>query len=201
MSIRKVLLAAFCGLACALGSINANAHELIFETFMDGPSEAPPNSSPGTGYSKVTIDLDMVTMRVEAQFQDLLGTTSAAHIHAPTLFPNTSTANVATQTPSFSLFPLGVTFGSFDQTFDMTLASSYRAGFITANGGTVGGAFNALIDALENERAYFNIHTSTFQGGEIRGFYKVIPEPSTVMLIGCGGLALALYGWRRRVAA
>ena len=34
------------------------------------------------------------------------------------------------------LLPLGVTAGSMNQTYDMTLASSYNPSYVTANGGT-----------------------------------------------------------------
>jgi hypothetical protein len=173
----------------------AFAHIVQYTASMDGPSEFPPNASPGTGTALVTVDFDLITMRVQANFTGLLGTTTAAHIHAPTLNPNTGTAGVATQTPSFSGFPLGVTSGSMDTTFDMTLASSYNPAFITAQGGTVSQAFNALIAAMDTDRAYFNIHSSQFGGGEIRGFLHVVPEPSTLGL--CAGLAvIGLRRWR-----
>ena len=79
---------------------------------LSGPNEAPPNASPGTGTSLVTYDDVAHTLRVEASFSGLIGTTTAAHIHAPTAVPFTGTIGVATQTPSFSGFPLGVTSGT-----------------------------------------------------------------------------------------
>jgi hypothetical protein len=99
--------------------------------------------------------------------------------------------------PSFVGFPLGVTFGSFDATYDMTAEASYRAGFITAAGGSVALARAALFDAIADGRAYFNIHSTSFTGGEIRGFLSEVPEPSTyaMLLLGLGLLAL---GTRRR---
>lgn len=181
---RSLALAAAAVLAAGM----AQAHEQVYFSLMDGPSEAPPNPSPGTGFAQVTIDFDLITMRVEATFQDLVGITSAAHIHAPTLVPGVGTAGVATMLPSFTGFPLGVSAGSMDTTFDMTLASSYNPAFITASGGTVGQAFNRLVLALDEGRAYFNIHTSAFAGGEIRGFPQLIPAPGAAALIGLGGL-------------
>jgi MYXO-CTERM domain-containing protein len=68
----------------------------------------------------------------------------------------------------------------------MTLASSYNPAFITANGGTVGSAFQAFFDSMSDnnagKRAYLNIHSSFRSGGEIRGFYSVVPEPTSAML-------------------
>ena len=76
----------------------------------------------------------------------------------------------------------------------MTLASSYNAAFITANGGTVNTAFSALLAGVDSGRAYLNIHSTFAPGGEIRGFLSMVPEPSTyaLMLLGLvavGGLA------------
>src|SRR5262245_5404657 len=83
-----------------------------------------PDAAPQTGTGAVQVDLDDVahTMRVQANWSGLSGTTTIAHIHAPTALPLTGTANVATQLPSFSAFPVGVTAGTFDQTLDLTLA-------------------------------------------------------------------------------
>ncbi len=172
----------------------ASAHELVFTTQMSGPAESPPNASAGTGTSTVTFDLDLSTMRVQAVFSGLTGNVSAAHIHAPTAAAGLGTAGVATPTPTFPSFPLGNTFGTYDQTFDLTLASSYNAGFITASGGTVAQAMNRLIFAFSDGKAYLNIHSSLFPGGEIRGFY--VPAPGAVVAFAAAGLVAS----RRRRA-
>lgn len=155
---------------------------------LDGPSESPPNNSPGTGAAHVTWDAAALTMRVQATFTGLLGTTTAAHIHGLTAAPFDGTASVATTTPTFPGFPLGVTSGSMDMTFDLTQASTFNASFITANGGTVEGARDAFFLGLNTGRTYFNIHTTQFPGGEIRGF--LVPGAPTAAL-GVGLLALA----------
>ena len=56
---------------------------------------------------------------------------------------------------------------------------------------------NAFIGGLRNGRTYFNIHTSTFGGGEIRGFLAPVPEPATYGLTALGLLGIA-GGLRRR---
>lgn len=85
--------------------------------------------------------------------------------------------------------------GSYDQTFDTTLASSFRPGFITAAGG-ISEAEEALFDAIRDGRAYLNIHSTTFPGGEIPDFLAPVPEPATV---GVAAAALTLLGFARRM--
>lgn len=137
---------------------------------LSGPQESPPNASPGTGSGLVLVDTISQTMQVKVSFSGLAGTTTAAHIHSATTAPYSGTAIVATMTPAFTGFPLGVTSGTMDHTFDMTLDSSYSSSFITANGGSAATAFCALSSGIDEGKAYFNIHTTNYPGGEIRGF-------------------------------
>jgi hypothetical protein len=148
---------------------------------LSGAIEVPVNNSAGTGKTIVTIAGNF--MRVQATFSGLTGNTTASHIHAPTAVPlsPTSTAGVATTTPTFTDFPLGVKAGTYDRTFDMTLASSYNPAYITANGGTPTSAFTALKAAIAAGRSYLNIHTSFAGGGEIRGF--LVPCPTITVTI------------------
>ena len=184
---------ALAGIAAALIAPAAHGFILTYPTTLNGANESPANSSTGVGSALITFDTDAHTMRVQAAFSGLTGNVTACHIHAATANPFAGTAGVASQTPSFTGFPTGVRAGSYDRTFDMTLASSYNAAYITANGGTPASAESALIAAAGAGKAYLNIHSSTFGGGEIRGF---VPTPGTAMLVGIGGLAAA----RRRRA-
>ena len=162
------LMNAMLCLLLSIGVLSSNAQ--VYTTSLSGAAEAPPNLSPGTGTVVVTINVPMATMRVQANFSGLQGNSTNAHIHAPTAVAGTGVAGVATTTPTFTGFPSGVTSGNYDNTFNMTLASSYNAAFITANGGTPASAFIALKAAIDAGKAYFNLHSSSFAGGEIRGF-------------------------------
>jgi hypothetical protein len=134
------------------------------------------------------LDAILYTMRVQVQFQDLVGTTTAAHIHAPTAVPMTGTAGVATELPSFTGFPLGVTGGSMDMTYDMLQAGNWNPTYMNANGGQPLLAFFAFLGHMQEGRTYLNIHTSQVPGGEIRGF--LVPEPGTMVALGLGAVAL-----------
>jgi hypothetical protein len=178
---------------------HANASLFDYEAVLSGPNESPPNASPATGLAFVNYDNVAHTLQVEVTFSGLTGTTTASHIHAATASPGTGTAGVATTTPYFAGFPIGVTSGSYSNTLDLTLSSSYNPSYITANGGTTASAEAALVAAMAADEAYLNIHTSTFPGGEIRGFLVLVPEPSTAALLGVGALAWVWNKKRRKV--
>jgi CHRD domain/PEP-CTERM motif len=186
MKIRSLLLLA----ALAAGSTFAGI--ISYDADLSGANEVPPNVSPGTGFAVVTIDDIALTMRVQISFSGLLGTTTASHIHC--CQPLGTNAGVATTTPTFAGFPLGVTSGTYDNTLDMTLASSYNPSFVTNNGGTVDSARAILFAGIAGGQSYLNVHTNIFGGGEIRGQLIATPEPGTI------GLALAGLGalWVRR---
>ena len=189
-------------LAVALIGITrgSSAAPVIYTADLSGPAESPPNASPGTGFAEVDIDPTAHTLRVQVTFSGLLGTTTASHIHAATPTPGMGTAIVATQTPSFSGFPLGVTSGTFDSGFLDTLSdSTYNPAFEVAHGGTASGAESALFMAIAAGESYLNIHTTVVPGGEIRGFLqpKVVPEPTSLVLLGGGVLGLIALGRRK----
>jgi hypothetical protein len=191
------------GFACLVAlSAPAVATPIVYSAFLSGPNESPANASPGTGTAQVTIDAAAHTMMVLASFQNLTSANTAAHIHVingPGDADISDTVGpVSTTTPTFTGFPSGVTAGTFANTFDMTLASSYRAGFVTDSGG-IAAAELALFSAIATGRAYFNIHTTINPGGEIRGFLQPVPEPATLLLMSAGLGALLLMRRRRQI--
>src|SRR5689334_12378937 len=96
----------------------ASAIPITYTTHLTGPAESPPNASPGVGDATVTLDVFAHTLFVNIAFFGLSSPTIASHIHSATATPGTGTAIVATQTPTFVGFPIGVTSGVYINTFD-----------------------------------------------------------------------------------
>jgi hypothetical protein len=170
-------------LTVAVGAVSvAHGAPVAYTATLNGASEDTPNASPGVGTALVEIDAVAHTMHLHIEFSGLEGNTTASHIHAPTAVAGTGLAGVATTTPTFAGFPLGVMAGIYDITLDMTLASSYNPAFVTAHGGTTAQAEADLFQAIADGKAYVNIHSSVYGAGEIRGFLQPSPlptEPST----------------------
>ena len=176
------------------------AAPITFTATLSGANENPATGSPGTGFATVLLDDIANTMQVNVTFSDLLAPNIAAHIHCCAAPP--TNAGVATTTPTFTNFPSGVTSGSYSQIFDMTVASSYNPAFVTAQGGTIFGARNALFNGMLAGQTYLNIHSTLFAGGEIRGFLvQQVPESSSLPLLDIGIMGILFIAWRARRAA
>jgi CHRD domain/PEP-CTERM motif len=160
--------------ALCMCATTALAHHSRYTADLTGTTEFPSNSSPAIGHAIVTIDFDILTMRVATTFSGLEGTVTAAHIHGPTAESGEGIADVMTQVPTFLGFPNGVIAGSYEHLFELADPASYNPAFITSSGG-LSQAMNALFDALHDGTAYLNIHTSAYGGGEIRGFLLQVP--------------------------
>jgi hypothetical protein len=137
----------------------------------------------GISYDDVTNILSMNFAWGSANgFTDLTGNATAGHIHGPT----------ANSAPAGFLDNAGVNI--FLSTLAQWNASASAGGLF---GGSV--TLNATQETeLLAERYYINVHTSTNQGGEIRGHLVfAIPEPMTLALVGLTLLGLGVSHRRR----
>lgn len=183
-------------LALAFGCVAAQADPVTYTATLSGAAEATPNASPGTGSVTLVFDITTHYLSIASSFSGLLAGTTAAHVHCCTMVPGADTAGVATMTPTFTGFPSGVTSGNYAAVFDTSLASFWNPTFVSNNGGSTASAEAALLAGLNGGSAYFNLHTTAYPGGEIRGFLAPIPEPAQAAML-LAGLPLLL---RRRRA-
>ena len=173
MSTRLSTLAAIfaVGVASAIVSNPAKATIINFQANLTGSQEVPANASPGIGLGTLVLDDVADTITVNESWSGLTGNASASHIH-------TGAVGVAGPvTFPFSGVPAATSGAITQQVFSITPAQ---------------------ITALEAGGMYFNIHSGSFPGGEIRGQIAQTPEPTTLGLIGIG--AMGLLARRRRMA-
>jgi len=195
-------------LALLLLSAVSQAAPITTAATLAGANENPANGSTATGNTVVVLDTATHQLRVAVVFNGLSANATGAHIHCCTSPPGN--VGVATTLPAFAGFPLGVTSGSLDQTYDTTQASTWNPAFVTNNGGTTAGAEAALAAGLASGQAYLNVHTSANPGGEIRGFLVAQAPPLTQAIptmsewgMGALVLLLGIAAWtviRRRAA-
>jgi hypothetical protein len=151
----------------------ADAAIILYNVNLDGAQEVPPNASTGTGAALLTLNDVANTLEVNLSYSGLLGTTTGAHIHYPGA-PGVNAPIIFNFTaPDFVFL---TTSGTYLHTFSLT---SEEVAFI------------------ESGLSYMNIHTTFIQTGEIRGQINAVPEPSALLLLGCGLLGLVSIGTRR----
>jgi hypothetical protein len=170
----------------------AQAATLHYFATLNGVSESPANASPAFGDAEVTINTALSTIKIDVTFQDLLANLTSFSFNCCTATSHSSTSNFAM---SLVAKPATGTSGSYSQSYTSAdIDGPYFAGL------TAPDALTALLAGLDGGKAYFNIGTSVFPGGEIRGFFEVetTPVPGTLPLFVSGLGAIGLLRWRKK---
>lgn len=157
MRVRDSLLAMLCTLALASTAVAQTTYVGV----LTGATEVPPNATPATGSATVVLDAAQTQLSITVQFQNLLGTYSASHIHGPA--PAGTNAGVKW---GFTGLPAGWVFGAGNQSGTIT-------NFL------VPGITPTDVTNLNAGSFYVNIHSTLFPGGELRAQLGSLPVPTS----------------------
>jgi hypothetical protein len=159
----------------------------IFTATLQGAQETPPNGSTATGSGVFILNDAHTDLHFEVSWTGLVAPSTATHFHNGP--PGVAGAIVR---------PIGA-----DEGFIAGTTSDSVSGDWTTTDPVHAQLTPALVAELEAGNIYYNVHSTQFPGGEIRGQLgpSPAPEPSTLILFGIGGAGLLGYGWRRRKQA
>lgn len=155
---------ALTGLATVAGlALAANAQTINLFANLSGQNEVPPNNSPATGTVTGTFNTVTREFSFTWSIQNLVGTPASpgSHIH---------------RAPAGSNGPIVFGFNN-------------PGGSWPLNGSATWIVPVAEVPNLLNAGLYFNFHTTTFPGGEVRG--QIVPAPGALALAGVAGLLAA----------
>jgi len=163
---RKAMALASAGALCALlGFVSAGCDKgtdgmEVFEATLAPGNETPPRSTAANG--RVQFITDGTTVSYSIEVDDITSLT-AAHIHS-----GAAGVNGPIRIGFFgnnTLNPGGPLTVS-----DKTILA--QGSFTAAN--VTGVAFAELLNQMRNGTAYFNVHTTQFGGGEMRGQIQLV---------------------------
>ncbi len=164
--------------AAMIVSAGAVQAQTTLIAFLNSAQEAPtPRVSPAFGNGTVVLNAARTQITLNLTFSGLLTPFTVAHIH---------------EAPFGVSGPVRFDFGS-----QVVLGVGGTSGVLT---NAVFNVTEAQVTSLLAGNMYFNVHSTTFPAGEIRGQLNVVPEPASMALLAGGLAGLAVLARRRRSA-
>lgn len=156
----------FAGILLVFAAQAASASSFLYTSALNGFQEVPPTGSQGIGVIELTLDDAALSVTGSGVVFLLSGPPTDFHIHNA---------------------PFGV-----DGPIVLDIGADAIAGNSVDFSKTLPdlASFNTLKSILDARQGYFNIHTTLFQDGEIRGQIAPVPEPTALAVLGIGIVAL-----------
>lgn len=186
--MRKLLSLAAATAALLALPLAAQATVFQFNASLSGLNETTPNSAIGTGVATLfyndfnTASTADDTYNFSLAAFGLTGVATGFHIHAAA--------------PAGMNAPVVVSLAA------APFVSLNSGGTLLVGGNGVSAPYVSFLSDLQASKAYVNVHTAAFPGGEIRGqlmqvAVTPVPEPSSYAMLGVGLLAVGAIARRR----
>ena len=194
-SVRAVVaIAAFCIAAAS----PAAAEILRFEGAADGAQEVadPPVMTDAFGFATVLVDTDTQNISLSLDvtgisLDDLFDTL----VNAPIGPVHLHNAGAGSNGPV--VIPFAFNDTDYNDTADgFSLNASLSFADAVALSGSMQ-TFNEFLSGMISGLYYVNVHTDTFNGGEVRGQLQAVPLPGAMILFAAGALALGAVKRKR----